>query len=199
MNEVPLSERSLAFAGRPGELDEVQTVGFLWFVLLCTSSYLGVAANLAEKVFAQKRGSPSDRTRLAIEIEGANAAMEGLAGRLAASSSTGVSPVEHRPDAQATPLCLTRFASGPPDAHFLAHALLVRYSIQQSLERATSLAVELLGGLSFMSSGHTAYLSSAVRALAFHPPSRTTMSDALSDYLTGEPFRFAPTPLQRAA
>jgi alkylation response protein AidB-like acyl-CoA dehydrogenase len=216
LNEVPLSERSLAFAGRPGELDEVQTVGFLWFVLLCTSSYLGAAANLAEKVFAQNRGSSSDRTRLAIELEGAHAAMEGLASRIAGPRGTGVSPVEHRRGADATHGCpaghVAEFVTSPPDSessriplptprdeHLLAHALLVRYSIQQALERATSLAVELLGGLGFMASGQTAYLSSAVRALAFHPPSRTSMSEALALYLGGEPLRFAPPPLQRAA
>jgi alkylation response protein AidB-like acyl-CoA dehydrogenase len=158
-----------------------------------------VAARLTEKVFVQKRGSPSDRTRLAVEIEGANAAMEGLASRVATRRAAGGSAVESPVTSATGGRATNLLADGTPDSRLLANALLVRYSIQQAIERTTSLAIELLGGLNFMSSAQMSYLSSAAHALAFHPPSRTNMSEAIAEYLGGEPFRFASPPLQRAA
>jgi hypothetical protein len=51
------------------------------------------------------------------------------------------------------------------------------------------MAAELLGGIAFIRSPDIGYLIAAVRALAYHPPSRTAMAEALVDYLTGRPLR----------
>ena len=163
LNNVPLSEKAISYSGRPGELDSVQVGGFLWFVTMSISSYLGAAAVLADQVFSQQRGSATDRTRLAMDLEGANASMEGLAARLASETRS---------------------------EDLLAHALLVRYSVQQALERSTMLAAELLGGINYMGSQDTAYLLSAIRALAFHPPSRGRMTEPLANYLSGQRLKF---------
>ena len=70
----------------------------------------------------------------------------------------------------------------------LAHALFVRYAVQRSIERATTLAVELLGGMAYVSSTEISYLYAAARCLAFHPPSRHGAAGAVGKYLAGDPF-----------
>jgi isobutylamine N-monooxygenase len=67
--------------------------------------------------------------------------------------------------------------------------LVVRYAVQPALRAAADMAAELLGGIAFMRSPDIGYLVAAVRALAFHPPSRTAMAQALVDYYTGNPLR----------
>ena len=62
------------------------------------------------------------------------------------------------------------------------------------------LAAELSGGIDYMGSNDTAYILAAIRALAFHPPSRGAMSEPLARYLIGEPLRIGePTPNRSAA
>ena len=70
----------------------------------------------------------------------------------------------------------------------LAHALFVRYAVQRAIERATTLAVELLGGMAYVSSSEISYLYAAARCLAFHPPSRQSAASAVGKYLAGDSF-----------
>jgi alkylation response protein AidB-like acyl-CoA dehydrogenase len=65
----------------------------------------------------------------------------------------------------------------------------VRYAVQQAIERAAALAVELLGGMAFVQSSDAGYLYAAARALAFHPPSRAAASSGLANYLAGGELR----------
>jgi alkylation response protein AidB-like acyl-CoA dehydrogenase len=97
---------------------------------------------------------------LATEVEGAMAALEGIARGMEA---------------------------GEKGNHELGRLLLVRYAVQGAIDRATCLAVELLGGNAFIGSPEVAYLFSAARGLSLHPPARTATGKRLNEYLTGSP------------
>jgi alkylation response protein AidB-like acyl-CoA dehydrogenase len=155
---VPIDLAS--FAGPERDRDTIEIAAFIWFELLITASYLGMASGLAERVLTGNRANHSDRVRLAIELESAMAAIEGIAQLV---------------------------AGGSIDQHVLARMLLVRYAVEGAIGRASNLAVELLGGIAFIRSPEIAYLLSASQALGFHPPSRTSMSQPIIDYLAGGP------------
>lgn len=144
----------------PHRLDDLQTAGFVWFVLLITSVYLGAASTLAERVLHGGRGSVSDRASVAIGVESAVALLDGVA-RAVDDGLSGDDAV--------------------------ASVLIARYAVQQAIVTATDLAVELLGGVAFIGSPDVSYLAGAVRALAFHPPSRGSAAEPLLDYLVGGP------------
>jgi alkylation response protein AidB-like acyl-CoA dehydrogenase len=160
LNNVPVPEQALSYSGAPGELDDVQLGGFLWFELLITSSYLGMACGLAEDVFGRNQSSASERMRVAIQLYGAMSALEGVAGAI---------------------------DRGERNEELLAKTLLVRYAVQSAIEQSTVLAAELLGGRAFIGSPRVSYFYSACRALAFHPPSRDRMGESLAGYLSGGP------------
>jgi alkylation response protein AidB-like acyl-CoA dehydrogenase len=145
-------------------LDAVQTAGLVWFELLMTGSYLGAASALVERVLLNDRVPDAERVRLLVEIEGATAAVEGLARRV---------------DADA------------PDESALADSLYARYTVQDALARIVPRSVELLGGLNFMTSDEVGYLAACANGLALHPPSRSRMTGPLSAYLAGEPLTIA--------
>ena len=73
----------------------------------------------------------------------------------------------------------------------LARTLVARYAAQDALGDATRLAVELLGGMSFIGSSETAVYAAASHGLSFHPPSRTAFTGPFLDHITGEPLRLA--------
>jgi len=159
LDEVPIPGDFLFFPGAEEHLDPVEVAGYLWFQLLVSSSYLGAASALVERVIAAGRGGPSERTLLGIEVEGAMEALEGIA----------------------------RLMMSEPKPQILPRALLVRYAVQAAIERSAMLAAELLGGMAFIGAPDVAYLLGASRALAFHPPSRLSSGPALASYLAGEP------------
>ncbi len=146
--------------GGPGRSDAVQERGFLWFELLITASYLGIASGLVERVLASGRGGAMERVSLAQEVETSMAALEGIA------------------------RAMTDEDSGNDD---LARIILVRYAVQASIDRVTALAFELLGGMAFIQSPEIANLAGATRALSLHPPSRRAAANRLDDHLGGEP------------
>ncbi|SHU90009.1 putative isobutylamine N-hydroxylase [Mycobacteroides abscessus subsp. abscessus] len=49
--------------------------------------------------------------------------------------------------------------------------------------------MEALGGIGFITSNDTAYLSSVCHCAPFHPPSRLSLADALARAAIGEPLR----------
>lgn len=147
-------------AADPGRLDDLQTAGFVWFELLITSVYLGAGSALVERVLERGRGSVTDRASLVTRIEAAVAMNEGVA--------RGV-------------------ADGVAGDEAVAAVLLSRFAVQDALNQVADLAIELLGGIAFITSPDIAYLGSAVRPLAFHPPSRTSTGQALVDYVAGGP------------
>ncbi|HEY3608757.1 MAG TPA: acyl-CoA dehydrogenase family protein [Pseudonocardiaceae bacterium] len=148
----------------PQRLDDLQTAGFMWFVMLISSVYLGAASTLAADVLGARRGSVTDRASVASGIEAAVGLLEGVA----RATDAGLSGDEG-----------------------VAAVLVARYTVQKILAETTDLAVELLGGMAFIRSSDVDYLSSAVRALAFHPPSRGAAAEPLLDYFAGGPLRLS--------
>lgn len=148
----------------PHRLDDLQTAGFVWFIMLISSVYVGAASTLAAQVLGGRRGSVTDRASVAVTITSAVGQLEGVA---------------------------RAFDSGLSGDDAVAAVLAARFAVQTALTMATDLAVELLGGIAFIRSSDIAYLSSAVRALAFHPPSRTSVAEPLLDYIAGEPLRLS--------
>jgi alkylation response protein AidB-like acyl-CoA dehydrogenase len=164
LTDVNVPERLAFVTQEGGDLDSVQVNGFLWFELLIAASYQGMASALVERVVARNRGTNAERVFLGTELEGAMAALEAIARQMMA---------------------------GPTDRSVLARMLFVRYAVQGAVMRASDVAVELLGGIEFVRSSEVTYLYSACRALAFHPPSRASMCDSLSEYLHGGQFNLA--------
>ncbi|AGL15827.1 acyl-CoA dehydrogenase family protein [Actinoplanes sp. N902-109] len=139
----------------PARLDDLQAAGFVWFEMLISSVYLGAAAALVERVLAGGRGSGSDRAALGIDLEAAVGLIEGTARAVDA---------------------------GAAGDDIVAGVLVARYATQDLLMRAAGQAMELLGGIAYIKDPDVAYLASAVRPLAFHPPSRSSAATALVDY-----------------
>jgi alkylation response protein AidB-like acyl-CoA dehydrogenase len=158
LKDVKLEERLVYPLSDDGRVDSAQISGFLWFEILLASSYLGVASALTQRVLQSGKGTAADRTRLGIEIEGAAAALEGIARSM---------------------------VSNPRGKDELGRMLLVRYAVQGAIERSTALALELLGGIAFAESPEITYLFSAAHALGLHPPNRTKMIDELAKFLSG--------------
>lgn len=141
-------------------MDRLTTVGLIWFQLNVCAAYTGIASVLVEKVLAGARGSVPDRAALAVKIESAAALTEGLARRM---------------------------MDGETDNDTLAAALVTRYAVQDAIATTVHAAVELLGGMAFIGNGDIAYLAAASHAIAFHPPSRTSVAAALVDFYGGHP------------
>jgi alkylation response protein AidB-like acyl-CoA dehydrogenase len=160
LNDVLVPLEDFLPLGGPGRQNAVQDRGFLWFEMLITASYLGIASALVERVLLSERGGANERVSLATEVEGAMAALEGVARAMVA---------------------------GERGNDELARMLLVRYAGQAAIDRATSLAVELLGGMAFIGLPEVSYLFAAARPLCLHPPARLTSGKRLDAYLTGSP------------
>lgn len=144
-------------------LDEIQTAGFLWFELLITASYVGIASALVERVLYGHRGDEWPRIAGAVELEAAMASLEGVAQQI--------------------------HPGGPRSADLLPRALHCRYAAQDAISRSVAGAVELLGGMAFIRDADVGYLASASQALAFHPPGRLKAAAALADAFTGGDLR----------
>ena len=162
LSNVEISEAQLFFPEIEKSLDAVEAGGFLWFELLVSASYLGVASALVERVLMRKRGDETERVQLAIDAEAAMGALEGVARWM---------------------------QTGERSEEIMVQSLLVRFSVQQAIERITARAVELLGGIAFIGSPDVAYLYAASRALAFHPPSRLSVAPAIDAFLMGQPMQ----------
>lgn len=150
--------------GEAGELDELQTVGFIWFELLITASYVGMAGALVERVLERGRGTNTERSELLTRYETASLLTEGTA-RMIMDEAVG--------------------------NEGLGRALVARYGAQDTIREVVGRAVELLGGMAFIGSGDIAYLAAASHGLSFHPPSRSSFTDPFLDHADGRPLRLA--------
>jgi len=162
LTNVEITDEQLFFPEVEESLDAVEAGGFLWFELLVSASYLGIGSALVERVLTGARGDVAERTELAIELEAAMSSLEGVARAM---------------------------ETGERGEDILVQSLFVRFAVQQALERATARAAELLGGMAFIGSPDVSYLFAASRALAFHPPSRLSISPAIDGYLMGKPMQ----------
>lgn len=149
--------------GERGEQDELQTVGFMWFEMLITSCYLGMASALVERAFSNKRLGAERMADLGVRIESAAQLLEGIADQLIAKQG---------------------------DNAALTRAMIARYGAQEAIVEAARSAVEALGGMAFVGSPDVAYLLAACQCVSFHPPSRASTSRALAANFTGDVFRF---------
>lgn len=143
-------------------LDQLQTVGFLWFEMLMAASYLGMASALAERVLTTGRVAAAERAAIAVELEAAMGLITGVARGM------------------------RQGLAGEPA---FAEALVCRFAVQDAIGRAVGRSVEALGGMAYIGSSDVAYLAACTKALAFHPPSRARMSEPLCDYFGGAPLR----------
>lgn len=151
-------------ADDPSRLDDLQTAGFIWFVLLISAGYTGTGAALVEDVLHRERAGVAERSALAVQHEAALALLEGAA-RAVQDGLGGEAAV--------------------------AGALVARYTVQQSLATIATQAMELFGGLDFITGSPHAHQAAAVRALAFHPPARPAAAEPLLRYFTGESLELA--------
>ena len=156
--EVPdqLVFRSISNTGE--RLDIVQISSSVWFELLISAAYLGVASRLIELVLAGERGTDSERASLVADLETSASAIEALAHNLEADG---------------------------PREELLVRSLLARYSTQGAIARATAKAVEMLGGMAFIGSAEVAYLHAAAQCLAFHPPARSRAAGSIAKFVAG--------------
>jgi alkylation response protein AidB-like acyl-CoA dehydrogenase len=161
---VPAGMVVRAGADDPTRLDDLQSAGFVWFEMLISAGYAGSAAALVEQVLERKRGSAEERAALAVDMEAALALLEGVA--------RGTGPE-------------------PGDEESVARVLVARYAVQNALPGIVARALELLGGLDFISSSASAQVAAATRALAFHPPSRIAAAEPLLAYFGGGPLVLA--------
>lgn len=160
LTSVEVPNEYISYFGGADELNAAISKAFLVFELFVSACYLGASAALVERVLSAGKGCAVERLALAVEVEGATAALEGYAHML---------------------------MDGSEDAFAVARSLFVRYSVQHAIERLTARAAELLGGMAYMGSNEVVSLYAATRALAFHPPSRVSIAPALDDYLAGKP------------
>ncbi|MFI9626382.1 acyl-CoA dehydrogenase family protein [Streptomyces sp. NPDC052042] len=165
LTDVFVDERLLVPTelGEHGEIDELQTIGLMWFEMLITSCYLGMASALVEKAFAGKRIGPAVVADLGIRIETATQLLEGIARQLMADED---------------------------DNAALARTLVARYAAQEAIVDSARRAVEALGGMAYIGSTDVAYLAAACHCVNFHPPSRSSTEAALADSFRGDVLRF---------
>lgn len=147
--------------GEDGSLDGIQNVGFIWFELMMAASYLGMASALAERVLARDRTDVAERARILVELEAAMGAIVGAASLLD--------------------------GDGPVGQAALLQSLVVRFSVQDTIDRVVPRCLESLGGMSYVSGDETSYLAACAAALKFHPPSRAWSSQALCTAFAGGP------------
>jgi alkylation response protein AidB-like acyl-CoA dehydrogenase len=145
---------------RAGELSDLQEVGLIWFEMIICATYVGVASALVEKVLRRGRGPAAERSAVAMRIAAAAELTEALARRV---------------------------MDGDVGNDALAATLAARFTVQDLVAATVGQAVELLGGMAYVSSSDVGYLAAASHAIAFHPPSRTSMIDGFLAYCAGEP------------
>lgn len=129
--------------------------GSTWFELLISASYVGAASGLAERVIRAGRGSNQDRVLLAADLDAATASL-----LYVALSEDNLEVVDA-----------------------MSLGLSVRYAAERAVERATTAAFAVIGGMAFAGSAEIAYLLAASRALAFHPPSLPSTAEPLASLL----------------
>lgn len=143
-------------------LDNLQTVGLVWFTLLVTATYLGVASALVERVLEHERGSEIDRLRMTAELEGAFLAL---------------TEVTREVDADQV------------GNDTLSRSLLARFSAQGAVARSVADSLALLGGMAFIRAPEVAYLASASTAIQFHPPSLAGAAAGMATWQAGGQLR----------
>ncbi len=160
LDRVFVGDEYISYFGGPDQLNDALSTAFLWFECFVSASYLGGASALVERVLKLKRGNETERMGLVTMTESTMMAIEGVA---------------------------TSMMRGNGEEVDVARALYVRYGTQQAIEKITQHAAELLGGVNYLESNEVTSMLSACRALAFHPPSRFSITPALDAFILGDP------------
>ncbi|MEV6976585.1 acyl-CoA dehydrogenase family protein [Kitasatospora sp. NPDC093806] len=142
--------------------DALNVAGFLWFEVLLTAGYLGMASALVERTLRRPGGGEDDPTPYLVPVEAAMLAVEAVARAMAHEEW---------------------------DEALLVQALTARYAAQDAIARATKACLAALGGMAFIGSPEGSYLASAAVGLTFHPPARTRMARPLREFLDGRALR----------
>lgn len=129
----------------------------IWFQLLASASYLGMASALALRALQHKKGSQDDRAMLLIDLQGATLTLRGLASLVDAAQF---------------------------DTQGLARAQAARFAVQEAVNRVSTRAFEILGGMAFLASDEPAYLLVATRLMAFHPSSKLSSAAFIAEQLS---------------
>ncbi|WP_158849449.1 acyl-CoA dehydrogenase family protein [Saccharothrix deserti] len=140
-------------------LEALEAKGLIWFTLLISAAYVGMASALVERLLQTRKGSAERRVTAASELEAATLALERVA--------TVVDGTDTAPES-------------------LPQALIARYAAQSAIRRSVETAVECLGGMQYIKNPMVSYLTSAVHALAFHPPSRMSVVEELEKSFMGQ-------------
>ncbi|MGV1008390.1 MAG: hypothetical protein ACOYBY_07250 [Dermatophilaceae bacterium] len=146
-----------------GALDTTHRIGFLWFELLMTASYLGVAAGLVEEALAATRAPEGP-------VVGAWAQVRTTANALAALAA--------------------RLDAGHYDDELLGELLVCRFQLQDALPTLGQVCLEALGGMAFIGSDELANRVASLSCLSFHPPSRGRAVGPLRRLHDGGPLTF---------
>jgi alkylation response protein AidB-like acyl-CoA dehydrogenase len=140
-------------------LDALEAKSLIWFTLLISAAYVGMASALVERLLKARKGSAERRVAAACELEAATLALERVASVVDGNNAA-------------------------PES--LPQALVARYAAQSAIHRSVETAVECLGGMQYIKNPMVGYLASAVHALAFHPPSRTSVVEELEKSFVGQ-------------
>lgn len=158
--DVEVNEKLLSYTGSAKDMDDIQVSGFIWFELLLTASYVGAACRGLKKLINSSRSHDTQLVSCAKKIECSMNSIFHL------SSVFDKSEGNHR--------------------DILARILLTRYSVQDLINEVASESVEALGGMQFIQDQENQYILSVTKALAFHPPSKSSMNKNIADWLKGE-------------
>lgn len=159
LTDVDIPDEAVSFFGKTDALNAALSAAWLTFEVLVSAGYLGMASGLVKRVLEQGRGTTLDRVSMVGDLDSAMAAVESV---------------------------IVEIQNGGAEADTVARSLHVRYHSQRVIERVSALATELLGGVEFMG-GNSGLVYTACRGLAFHPPSRSGIADAVDRYIGGEP------------
>jgi alkylation response protein AidB-like acyl-CoA dehydrogenase len=155
-DNVSVPAAAVSYVAGDENLDRTQRRGYLWFELCITSSYVGIAARVVAEALARARSH--QLLEMACELESCLAILDHVAGRI--------------DDGEATD-------------DLLARTLSCRYAIERSIQRATDVAMELLGVHVLSADDAITNLVVASRALSYHPPSRVRTEGPLVEYFQG--------------
>ncbi|OZF42263.1 hypothetical protein CH293_26390 [Rhodococcus sp. 14-2470-1b] len=165
LNDLVVTNDQLVRLGRPGDaaVNRVQQAGFLWFELLITAAYVGIASRVIVEVVQENRGTAIEQVKLIASIE---------------SSMSSLGLISQELD----------HSGANPD--LLRRVLLCRYAIQSALVPAVASAVELLSGMRYISGDPLIHLfAPAVSCLPYHPAGLRSTAQALIDAQSGELLR----------
>lgn len=157
-------EADMVFLTSENDPDDVhEMTGYLWFGLLISACYLGVATRMVERLTDRDRLDPKLFSSALAEVETMRTALHAVA---------------------------REFDEGARGGDVSARLALVRWSMREALVRVQSMVREAVGGFAYMQDPELAYAFEAVQVFGYHPPSRRDTADRLVQWARGEDFRY---------